>query len=170
MNAMTVAIAKAAKAENAKNAAVLEAQEAYNVNSVTTKTEKKAVVKTQQSEVKKPPQLYKVEEIANKAGCSLSYVYLMISKLKPAVMAKDGKTSLYGEDFLAELNNVPRRKFAHRVRVIPQKEAVTVMKAELTKDSSVANMQQKENNPISLLERIATLEKKVLELSQLLGI
>lgn len=148
MNAMTVAIAKAAKAENAKNAAVLEAQEAYNVNSVTTKTEKKAVAKTQQSEVKKPPQLYKVEEIANKAGCSLSYVYLMISKL----------------------NNVPRRKFAHRVRVIPQKEAVTVMKAELTKDSSVANMQQKENNPISLLERIATLEKKVIELSQLLGI
>lgn len=39
MNAMTVAIAKAAKADNAKNAAVLEATEAYNVNSVTTKAE-----------------------------------------------------------------------------------------------------------------------------------
>lgn len=93
------------------------------------------------------PSLYRVEEVANKAGCSL-----------------------YGEEFIEQLNNVPRRKFAHRVRVIPQKKAVLEMKAELTKDNNVVEIQQTENKQLSLLERIVTLEKKVVELSQLLGI
>ena len=158
MNAMTVAIAKAAKVDNAKRIqqSVLHSKEEYNTNSTTAQLP--------------PPKLYRAVEVAEKVGCSVSYVYLMISKLKPHIWAMDGNASLYGDEFIEEMNSLPRKKFSHRVRTEARKQQPMHADVPVKQQESVATEQQKENNPISLIERIANLEHRVIELSKLLGI
>lgn len=174
MNAMTTAIAKAAKADSAKQASlqqnnVVEAVEKHNVNSVTAKSNRAGKGNSIPPVVlqsKAVPMLYRVEEIAEEIGCSLSYVYLMISKMKPQPMAKDGKSHLFSSDFVEELKSVPRRKRMAKVKVISQKHLVANVKPAETE----VKTEQKETKQISLLERIDTLETTVAELRQLLGI
>ena len=177
MNAMTTAIAKAAKAakaDSAKQASlqqnnVVEAVEKHNVNSVTAKSNRAGKGNSIPPVVlqsKAVPMLYRVEEIAEEIGCSLSYVYLMIGKMKPQPMAKDGKSHLFSSDFVEELKSIPRRKRMAKVKVISQKHLVANEKPAETE----VKTEQKETKQISLLERIDTLETTVAELRQLLGI
>lgn len=178
MNAMTVAIAKAAKKHNQSLAAVQQPEENIpvtlavekdGVNSVTTLP---PVSTSSVGKKQKPLQLFKVEEIAEAVGCSLSYVYLMISRLKPEPMAREGKSALYSEAFLKQMKELPRRKRNVNVRVLPQKQLITEAKTitpEAITVESVADKQQQEKKQGSLLERIDTLEKQMAELRQLLG-
>lgn len=118
-----------------------------------------------------PTKLYRVEELANAANISLSYVYAKIAKAKPRVYAKDGKSFLYSQEFLDQLLAQPRQRRSSKVKIIRAKSASNTEGTPARRMEDVVAMQQKarESN-LSLLQRIDQLEADVSRLTKFLGV
>ena len=102
-----------------------------------------------------PTKLYRVEEVARELSCSLSYVYALIAKHKPSVMATDGRAYLYSSDFVDEMKAIPRRHRQSKVKLISPKTT--------NPSSTVAKEQHQQKN---LLARITDLEHNVSKMTE----
>jgi len=118
-----------------------------------------------------PTKLYRVEEIADAAEISLSYVYALIARNKPRVWARDGRSHLYGQDFLDSIKTMQPRRFRRQnVRVISRVAQVIDKRSAMPADVSPQNTLAQEHYTETLLQRIDNLEKKVVQLSSFLGV
>ena len=126
-----------------------------------------AVVPAQQPAM--PAHLYRVEEIAEKLGTSVSYVYAMIVKDKPKVHATHCKAFLYSDEYLEHLMQRPRRMCTPRRLQVPQQFAAKQPETIVEKPVQ-STIPAHETHNKSLLERMSEMEQAIAMLKQLLGL
>lgn len=118
-----------------------------------------------------PQKLYTAEQIAKELGTSLSYVYMITSKLKVDPLHKQGKTFLYGEDFLEELRQRPRRQRARHVKLLMNIQPAT-QQPNIGEHGLLARMKELEQKAAMFdqqCERVAKLEAEMLTMKHVLG-
>jgi len=123
-----------------------------------------------------PTKLYRVEEIAAAAEISLSYVYALIARNKPRVYARDGRSHLFGQEFLDSIKSMQPRRFRRQsVKVIPRiinkrSSMLPAIDSTLSATQEALLPNTEVHSQTTLLQRIDMLEKKVVELSSFLGV
>lgn len=137
----------------------------------------KEIAKTVLENAKQPLKLYRVEQLAEALGLSVSWVNLQISKDRPEVKAIHGKVHFYGNDYLDVLRSRGAKPRARRVQIIKRAVAAPVQKKIAQTRNVVATLADIANQSEPLFERLTRMEgetqrieEMLVEISKFLGL
>jgi hypothetical protein len=115
-----------------------------------------------------PAKLYRVDQLAEELGLSVSWVNMQLAKDKPDVLAVHGKSHFYGEDYLDTLRQRGARPRARRVQIIRQSLAAPVQKKVKQTKNIVSTLADISNQSEPLFQRLARMEQETKHVEDML--